>query len=144
MTPVGPEVVPLLIIITGGIPYAIGFAMQASAQVPQRLMKQLNPRGLSQCLASFVCLPAAATCASSLATSMQRATSPSPFPQVRERTGFSSSRDRNSMHEEARWGMKKWSGGAHDGSCCRGPKLRGHDAPWRSLLGRPWPTEATN
>ena len=63
MTLVGPEVVPLLIIITLGIPYAIGFALQASAQVPQRLMKQLNPRGLSQCLESFVCLHAAATCA---------------------------------------------------------------------------------
>jgi hypothetical protein len=50
MTPVGPEVVPLLVIITPGIPYAIGFALQASAQVPQILMKQLNPWGSYACL----------------------------------------------------------------------------------------------
>ena len=123
MTPVGPEVVPLLVIITPGIPYAIGFALQASAQVPQRLMKQLNPRGLSKCLAGFVCLPAAATCASSLATSMQRGTSPSLFPLERERTFFSSWRDRNSMHEKARWGIKRRSGVAHDGTCCRGASI---------------------
>jgi hypothetical protein len=34
MTPLGPEVAPLLIITTHGIPYAIEFALQASVQTP--------------------------------------------------------------------------------------------------------------
>ena len=160
MTPGLTQMIDRLIIITPGMPYAIGFALQASAQVPQRLMMQLNPRGLSQCLASFVCLPAAATCASSLATSMQRATSPFLFPRERGRTFFllggialdarrkrenifSSWRDRTRCtqsevgDQEAEWRCSRWH-------LLQGRKHRGHGAPCRSLLGRSWPTEVTN
>ena len=143
MTPVGPEVVPLLIIIMRGIPHAFGLRCRLLCTSHKDEMKQLDPRGLSQCPASFVGLPAATTCASSLNTSMQRATSPSLFPWERERTFFSSwrialhARKSEVGDQEAEWRCARWH-------LLQGRKHRGHGAPRRSLLGRSWPTEVTS
>ena len=144
MTPVGPEVVPLLIIITPGIPYAIGFALQASAQVPQRLMKQLNPRGISQCLTSV-----AYACLLLLHAPLL---SPQACREPHHRLFFPW---KGSGHFFLLGGIairctKKRGGGSRSGmafltmALLQGRKRRGHSAVQTEWRKGPWPTEVTS
>ena len=124
----------------------ISFALKAFAQVPHRLMKQLNPRGRSQCLVSGSLRRSACCCYMRLFSRHKHAESHitvSFSPGKRADIFFflaGSQFDARKIEvgdQEAEWRCSRWH-------LLQGRKHRGHGAPRRSLLGRSWPTEVTS